>query len=176
MLDNESAYYKYNSCTWSVTFTIKPELYGLPAFRQLSKTWDKLHEKLRMYTQSYVCVAELTAEDNIHFHTILQPSTLSPYSLDLMQDSLKGNKLLGICHINRHPIENKSEWIRTYKYITKEYAKTYRIVNRTGAKQLYDIISYGKIEDNEDNEDEITVPNECGDRNYELIARTMGGI
>lgn len=166
MLDNESAYYKYNSCIWSVTFTIRPELYNLPAFRQLSRTWSKLHDILRIYTQSYVCVAELTKEDNIHFHTILQPSILSPYSLDLMQDSLKGNKLLGMCYINRHPIKNKMEWIRTYNYITKEYDKTNHIVNRTGAKRIYDIIFYGKIEDN------ITVANGGGDYSSELIDPT----
>lgn len=166
MLDNETAYKGYNSCTWSVTFTVRPELYQLPAFRQLSRTWGKLHDVLRMYTQSYVCVAELTKDDNVHYHTILQPSTLSPYSLNLMRDSLKNSKSLGMCYINMNTIKNKGQWIKTYNYITKEYDKTNHIVNKTGTKKIHEIISYGKI-----NINVMTPSNEEWNNSLESINR-----
>lgn len=148
LLSNIEAMKLFRQCTHSVTFTLKPELYLLPASKQLKKAWKVLYEYLRMFTASFICCAELTKDDNIHFHAVLQPSKLHEYSLDMLKDSLKNSHIMGSCYINPHFIDSNGAWLRTYSYMTKEYDKTHRIVNINIKK--YDIIFYWQSNENKE--------------------------
>lgn len=128
-LEAEEAFNIYGQCKQHVVFTLKPELYKKRARTQYMLTMEHLEDILDIYCDSYIVVAELTESSNVHYHCLLEFNKAMPESKYKMIDLLKLSHKFGSVWMNKKIIPNKTEWVRTYVYITKEVVKTSKVIN-----------------------------------------------
>lgn len=108
--------------------TLQPALYKFCASKQLKLTLDKLVAFCRMFCSNIVCVAELTARINIHYHLLVKWSELNKYSRELFEDTIKTSTMFG--NIKISPIlKTVGESERYINYVLKEVEKTDSIIN-----------------------------------------------
>lgn len=132
---------------YSLTLTLKPELYKLPVRRQVRATFELIKELLEIYCSRFVLVAELTRAVNVHFHCLVQFSSLMEFAQEKFLDALKYSKSLGNPYLNPNEIVDVTSFVRAYNYITKEYIKTFKVINDC-RKTLVEIMHhhfYGSI-------------------------------
>lgn len=127
--DVEDTYKDFGQCNTHVVITLRPELYKKRARSQYQTTYHNVETLLDIYTDSYILVAELTNDSNIHYHCLVEWAKHMPEAKHRFIDVCKLSRVLGKPFINKKTIPNKAEWHRTYEYICKEIQITNRIIN-----------------------------------------------
>lgn len=127
---DEELYEAFKDACYSITFTLKPELYRNRARNQYIRTCPKVREILHMFTNQYILAPELTKQGNIHYHALVAFNSTMEYALEKLIDLMKYHKTLTL-YINNHVINNKDSWLRAYKYIVSEANKTSQIIKYT---------------------------------------------
>lgn len=118
-----------------VCVTLKPELFKYCCARQLKYTIDKLCGFSRLFCGNIMCVAELTAKCNIHYHMLVKWSELNQYSRQLFEDTIKTHSMFGNIMISKM-LSTVAEATRYIDYLLKEVDKTDSIVNGVRKNKL----------------------------------------
>lgn len=112
-----------------LTQTIKPSYYTLRAKDQLKQSWEALRPILKLYTNSYEIVAELTKNHNIHYHGMLEikSEAIISYLLDHL-------KVVGMPHsTDFKPVKHYQE---CKNYMHKNLFYTNKFINKKNKKIL----------------------------------------
>jgi len=138
------------SGAYFMTVSLKPDLYKWCARKQLKLTFDKLSRYIKIYSNKFLMVAELTKKNNIHYHIIIHFNDIL-YADTLLMETLKTSNEFGNTMINEKVI---TETQRTFEYCVKDINKTYTIVNKVkygkpGYTLLYDVYTVHNVEKKE---------------------------
>lgn len=103
------------------TITLQPNLYKLTADEQYDKTTPELIVMLKLLSEKFTLVTELTKSLNVHWHGIIQLGDKKNPFVNMF----RGDKMFGFVNIS--PIRNESQ---VYEYIRKDLENTAKELNR----------------------------------------------
>lgn len=109
-----------------ITLTLQPHMYTRKARRQYLNTVDKVEQILRVYTDEYWLMPELTKNVNVHYHVIAKWNENMPHAMDKYIDCTRHSKCMGMAKINEQKIIEKD---RTSTYLLKDYVRTDSVIN-----------------------------------------------
>lgn len=159
--NSKPTYDDFKQCNKHMVITLLPELYKLRARSQFMKTFDHLQTLLDIYCDSYIIVAELTQEGNVHYHIMLQFASHMPEAQYKFLDLMKLSRKFGKPFINRKIINDRINWERTIEYIFKEVKITERVINSHPKHDILDVWTSTivhhttTLQDHDDNIDKI---------------------
>lgn len=104
-----------------MTITLKPKLYKYSSLTQLELTNNVVFGYLYACVDDFICVAEHTANGNIHYHAIIQASKSQKI---LLINKLKKERLLGFIKLEPDTIRNP---LKCSEYITKDVVSNSKI-------------------------------------------------
>jgi hypothetical protein len=112
----------------------------MKASSQYKRSLKSLIELLKIFTDQFIIIPELTKAGNIHYHAIANFKRTMEYPKEQLIDCIKIHKIIGTVYINPLPIP-AIEIQRTLDYMEKDYLKTYTIINRQLKINKINIIS-----------------------------------
>lgn len=124
------------------TVTLRPIMYKHTADEQFDKAHGELMIMLRLLSEKFTLVTELTKSLNVHWHGIIQlGDKKSPFV-----NMFRGDNKFGFVQLA--PITHSKE--KVYEYLRKDLANTVKDLNRRpilsddyGVFQIKDLLSYG---------------------------------
>lgn len=106
---------------YELTLTLRPSLYRFTAQEQ----YDKCYESLRTIFKYYkvFCIAELTQENNVHYHCIIELKSFKERAL-LLDKFRKHNHKFG-----RKTCTQLIDYPKYVEYLFKDIEKTSQLIN-----------------------------------------------
>jgi len=106
---------------YSITFTLKPDLYRYKAITQYKKSHASVIEVLRTLADYYILIPELTKQCNVHYHCIvIFRKLVFPGQIEI-HDLIKKYKSLGTVYVNPEVLNNEERVKATLEYILEDY-------------------------------------------------------
>lgn len=115
------------------TVTLQPKMYKFTADEQYDKTVNELLIILRILSEKFTVVTELTKSANVHWHGIIQMGDKKTPFVNMF----RGDSQFGF--INISPIKSMEQ---VYNYIRKDLENTSKELNRRSILQdKYNVFS-----------------------------------
>lgn len=110
---------------YSCTITLKPNLFKDPAELQYDRTYKEVYKVVSSLCTSCTIVAELTKSQNIHYHALLDVTTLHYNYRKHFVDAFRRSHHFGFVHVTQ-----TTDDVGWKNYMKKDLTETKRSINR----------------------------------------------